>query len=147
VAHGPLCLRAAQHEILARTPAALRPRQHGHGSLARPSRAASCPMAIGGSSGPIGPMKTPDHPGALTLAIHFLPLTPMSASPACWRRLEETERPRSAPHRRRRAGHLGDDYTKQRCQLVGTLSAECCSKSKIFPRVNLGFNIKLWGKS
>jgi hypothetical protein len=39
------------------------------------------------------------------------------------------------------------DATKQRCQLVGTPSAECCRKSKFFPRGNLGFNIKLSGNS
>jgi hypothetical protein len=33
--------------------------------------------------------------------------------------------------------------TKQRCQLVRTLSTECCSKSKFFPRGNSEFNIEL----
>jgi hypothetical protein len=35
------------------------------------------------------------------------------------------------------------DDTKQRCQLNGTPSAECCSKSKFSLRGNLWFNIKL----
>jgi hypothetical protein len=35
------------------------------------------------------------------------------------------------------------DDTKQRCQLVETPSAECCSKSKFSPRGNSGFNIEL----
>jgi hypothetical protein len=39
--------------------------------------------------------------------------------------------------------HAPTDDTKQRCQLVGNPSAECCSKSKFFPRGNSGFNIEL----
>jgi hypothetical protein len=36
---------------------------------------------------------------------------------------------------------LAPDDTKQRCQLVGTPSVECSSKSKFSPRGNSGFNI------
>jgi hypothetical protein len=38
------------------------------------------------------------------------------------------------------------DDTKQVCQ-VGTPSAECCSKSKFFPREKLVVNIELSGNS
>jgi hypothetical protein len=49
-------------------------------------------------------------------------------------------------------GHFHDDVsptndTKQRCQLVGTPSTKCCSKSKSSPRGNSGFNIELSGNS
>jgi hypothetical protein len=43
--------------------------------------------------------------------------------------------------------HLSLDDTRKRCQLVGTPSAECCSKSKFFLRENSKFNIKLSGNS
>jgi hypothetical protein len=39
------------------------------------------------------------------------------------------------------------DDTKQRCQLIGTPSAECCSKSKFSPQGNSEFNIELSGNS
>jgi hypothetical protein len=45
-------------------------------------------------------------------------------------------------HRPQGQGAAADD-TKQRCQLVGTPSVECYSKSKFSPRGNSGFNIEL----
>jgi hypothetical protein len=39
------------------------------------------------------------------------------------------------------------DDTKQRCQLIGTPSADYCSKSKFSPRGKSGFSIELSGKN
>jgi hypothetical protein len=42
---------------------------------------------------------------------------------------------------------LPTDDNKHRCQLIGTPSAYCCSKSKFSPRGNSGFNIEFLGNS